>query len=817
MIKVYFTYFSFFTLVLTNVAFSQNNADDLDFSISGKVVDTKNNPLEYTTVSLHNQADSSLVTGNITDASGNFIIEAKPGNYWIEVQFISYQTKKIPNINVTSANPHVNVGSIILTDDSQTLSEVVVAGEKQQMELSLDKRVFNVASDLTNRGRNASEILDNVPSVAVDVEGNVSLRGSSNVRILVDGKPSGLVGLSSPDALRMLQGDLIERIEVITNPSARYEAEGMAGIINIILKKERRNGINGSVTANLGIPSNYGASLNLNVRRQWLNLFTSYGINYRESPGGGETSQIFYNPNGNTFTDFTEDRVRSGLSHNFRIGSDFYLSETSTLTAAMLYRISDQENNTEVNYTSRYGYAPDSIVRSLRIDDELEDESNLEYELNYNKTFNNDDQKFTAAIQYRKGSETENSIIRESFQNQSLETLRNPADQRVLNEENSENILVQADYVHPFAKEGKFEVGYRSSFRFIETNYKVDSLIENNEWANISDFTNIFNYDETIHAAYGIFGNKVNRISYQIGLRAELTQVSTELVVTDDRTDKEYFSLFPSAHFTYEFANENSFQASYSRRLNRPNFWNLNPFSSLSNNRSIRTGNPDLDPDFTNSFEVGYLKNWPTASIYSGVYYRKTTDVIQWLSRAQGDTTYTRPENFGTADAYGVEANYSQDLASWWKLNVNANFYRAITVGTAFGEDLESDTYTATGRLNSRITLWNAVQFQQNLNYRAPEETPQGKRKAFYTVDLALSKDIFQGKGSLTLSVSDLLNSRKWRNETFGDNFYSDSEFQWRARQFTFSFSYRLNQRKAPQREREGGGFEGGGGDEGGY
>lgn len=813
--KAYLNLLFALTYVFTNAAFAQDSAPDPDFSISGKVVDAENNPLEYTTVSLHNKADSSLVTGNISDASGNFTIEATPGEYWVEVQFISYQTKKIPNITVSRANPHVNVGAIELIDDSQTLSEVVVAGEKQQMELSLDKRVFNVAGDLTNRGRNASEILDNVPSVAVDVEGNVSLRGSSNVRILVDGKPSGLVGLSSPDALRMLQGDLIERIEVITNPSARYEAEGMAGIINIILKKEKRNGINGSVTANVGIPSNYGASLNLNVRRQWLNLFTSYGINYRESPGGGETSQIFYNPEGTTFTDFIEDRVRSGLSHNFRIGSDFYLSETSTLTASMLYRTSDQENDTEINYTDRFSFAPDSIVRSLRVDNELEDESNLEYELNYNKTFKNEDQKFTAAFQYRDGGETERSVITESYRNQSSENLKDPADQKVLNEENSKSILVQADYVHPFAKEGKFEVGYRSSFRFIETNYKVDSLIGNNEWVNISDFTNTFNYDETIHAAYGIFGNKVNRISYQIGLRAELTQVSTELVVTDEKTDKEYFSLFPSAHFTYEFGNENSFQASYSRRLNRPNFWNLNPFNSFSNNRSIRTGNPDLDPDFTNSYEVGYLKNWPKASIYSGVYYRKTTDVIQWLSRAQGDTTYTRPENFGTADAYGVEANYSQDLASWWKLNVNANFYRAITVGTAFGEDLESDTYTASGRLNSRITLWNAVQFQQNLNYRAPEETPQGRRKAFYTVDLALSKDIFQGKGSLTLSVSDLLNSRKWRNETFGQNFYSDSEFQWRARQVTFSFSYRLNQKKAPQRERDEG-FEGGG-EQGGF
>ena len=813
--KVYLIFLPLLIFVVNSPVFSQKGKSEAEFIISGKVVDSKDNPLEYTTVSLHNKIDSTLVTGNVTDAEGNFSIEAAPGNYWLEVQFISYQSKKVPNVSITKNNPKVNVGSIILKEDSETLSEVVIAGDKMQMELSLDKRVFNVANDLTNRGRNASEILDNVPSVAVDVEGNVSLRGSSNVKILVDGKPSGLVGLSSPDALRMLQGDLIERIEVITNPSARYEAEGMAGIINIILKKERRNGLNGSITANVGIPTNYGASVNVNVRRKWFNLFSSYGINYRESPGGGTTSQIFYNDDSTTYTDFTEDRVRSGLSHNFRVGSDFYLNETSTLTASMLYRTSDQENNTDIHYTNRFSYAPDSVVRSLREDRELEDESNMEYELNYNKTFKKEDQKLTAAIQYRNGGETERSVIHESILDQPSDNVNNPAAQKVLNEENSENILLQADYVHPFAKDGKFEVGYRSTFRIIETNYEVENQLDNGDWQNISEFTNTFNYDENIHALYGIFGNKINKISYQVGLRAELTQITTELVVTNERNDKEYFNLFPSAHFTYEFGNENSVQASYSRRLDRPNFWNLNPFNSFSNNKSIRTGNPDLDPDYTNAFEAGYLKNWEKSSLYAGAYYRKTTDVIEWLSRAEGDITYTRPENFGTMDAYGLEGNLSKDLASWWKLNANGNFYRAITTGQAFGQELESDTYTFSGRLNSKITLWNSVQFQQNINYSAPEETPQGRRKANYSVDLALNKDILQGKGSLTLSVRDLLDSRKWRSETFGENFYSDSEFQWRSRQVTFSFSYRLNQKNAPQREREGG-FEGGG-EEGGF
>lgn len=811
--KVYLIFIPVVLLLFNYSALSQNKSTRAKSEITGKVVDNNDNPLEYTTVSLHSKIDSSLVTGNITDVEGNFTIAAAPGEYWLELQFISYQRKRIPNVSVSQNDPQVNVGSIVLREDSETLSEVVVSAEKQQMELSLDKRVFNVASDLTNRGRNASEILDNVPSVAVDVEGNVSLRGSSNVRILVDGKPSGLVGLSSPDALRMLQGDLIERIEVITNPSARYEAEGMAGIINIILKKERRNGLNGSFTATLGVPSNYGASFNVNVRRNWLNLFSSYGINYRESPGSGESNQIFYGTDNRiSYTDRTQERVRGGLSHTFRIGSDFYLNETNTLTASMLYRTSDQENTSDLLYINSFNYVQDSVVRVDRRDIEAEDESNMEYELNYTKTFQKEEQKLTAAIQYRAGGETERSDIEELTFNNESESILAPLFQRSLNEENSENLLLQTDYIHPFAKEGKFELGYRGTIRLIETNYVVEELNESNNWITLEGFTNQFNYDEDIHAFYGIIGNKSNRFSYQGGLRAEYTDITTELVDTNEKKDKDYFSFFPSAHLTYELKNDNSFQASYSKRLNRPNFWNLNPFTSFSDARNIRTGNPNLDPDFTNSFEVGYLKNWEKSSIYSGAYYRKTTDVIQWLSRAQGDTTFTRPENFGTMDAYGVETNISKDLASWWKLNMNANFYRAVTVGEAYGEPLESDTYTFSGRFNSKITLWNSVQFQQNVNYQAPEATPQGRRKALYSIDLALNKDILQGKGSLTLSVSDLLNSRKWRSETFGENFYQDSEFQWRARQVTFSFSYRLNQKKAPQREKNGE-YDGGGGE----
>lgn len=784
-------------LVLLSLSQSLYGQRGDNFLIKGRVMDAKSGaPLSYTTISLHSHADSSLVTGNISDDAGRFEITAPAGKYYAQIQFVSYASKTIPNIELNRNKPSVDLGNILLSEDAETLSEVVVAGQREQMELNLDKRVFNVASDITNVGRNAAEILDNVPSVSVDVDGNVSLRGSSSVRILVDGKPSGLVGLSSPDALRMLQGDLIERIEVVTNPSARYEAEGMAGIINIILKKDRRNGLNGSFTVNLGHPEDYGVSANVNVRRKWVNIFSSYGFNYRDSPGSGYTFRDVYGRD--TLMNSIQDRSRGGFSHNFRLGADFNLSDQSSLTAAGFYRFSDQSSNMDVDYiyTNKNNGGTERNVRS---EEEVEDDSNLEFELNFTQNFAREKQKFTAAAQYRKGEEVENAdIVQRNFIGGEFVP---GTFQRALNKERNTDILLQADYIHPFSADGQFEVGYKSTFREINVQYDASENI-GGAWEAIPGYSNHFIYNENIHSLYAIVGNKVDRFSYQVGARAELSDVTTELRLTNEVNDRSYIDLFPSAHFTYELKNENSIQASYSRRLSRPRFWNLVPSYSLGDEKSIRMGNPNLDPDYTNSFEVGYLKNWEKSSLYAGAYYRHTEGIVQWLRRMQGDTVLTTPVNFGTMDAYGLEANVSKDLAEWWKLNLNGNFYRAVTEGMGFQGPLTSDTYTFSGRLNSRVTLWKSVSWQTNVFYRAPEERPQGKSKSFTSIDMALSRDILKGNGTLTFSVSDVLNSRKWRGETFAEDFYEESEFQWRARQFRLTFSYRLNQRKNMQRER---------------
>ncbi len=767
------------------------------FKVSGILLDeSTGNPLEYATISLLKAADSTLVDGVVTDDTGKFEITGRPGSYILKLQFISYQAKFI-SVSFNRENRVVDIGRVKLSPDSSILDEVVVTANKSQMQLELDKRVFNVGEDLANIGSNASEIIDNLPSVSVDVEGNVSLRGSSNVRILVNGKPSGLVGLNNADGLRQLQGDLIERIEVVTNPSARYDAEGSAGIINIILKKERESGFNGSFTANTGYPFNHGFSGNANYRSGSFNLFGSYGIGYRENPGGGFTNRTSFG-NDTTYTFIDNDRVRSGISNNFRLGTDFYINEKNIITASGLVRISDEENTTEITY---FDSDRDKVLYSntYRKDIETEDDNNYEYQMQYRRIMKGEGHELTAELQYRDNRELEKSSIDSANLFTNSEQVKY---QRSINEQIDRNTLIQVDYVYPFGEGKKFEAGYRGTIREIGSDYLVEEVDGQGGWAPLANFSNEFNYNEDVHAAYSIFENKMDKWGYQIGLRAEQTYITTYQRETDDSKKKEYLNFFPSAFLSYKLTKIQTVQASYSRRLSRPRFWYLNPFFSFSDPRNLRAGNTDLNPEFTDSYEMGLLNNFNNSSLYLGAYYRYTTGVIervQTVYEESENSTISIPRNIGTENAYGIEANFNADPLKWLNINGNVNFYRAITNGSYEDLELNRDTYSSRFRLNSRVKL-GKVDMQLSGNYRAPENTTQGKRDGQYSIDLGANMDVMKKNGTLTLSVRDLFNSRKYIGETITDDFIEMSEFQWRSRQIRLSFTYRINQTKKRSR-----------------
>ncbi|MCF2487847.1 outer membrane beta-barrel family protein [Dyadobacter sp. CY347] len=772
-------------------------------AVTGKIVDGQNNsPLGYASIRLFRTADSTFIAGAITDETGGFIVDIVAGSYYALSEFIGYKPQITQNIRLTAANSPLNIGTIKVSGSARTLDEVTVQAEKSSMELSLDKKIFNVGKDLANAGGTGVDILTNIPSVAVDVEGNVSLRGSGNVRILIDGKPSGLVSIKGASGLQQLQGSMIERVEIITNPSARYEAEGMGGVINIVLKKERKEGINGSFDIITGYPTNYGAAANVNYRRKNLNFFINYTLSYRNTPGKNYLYQELYR-NDSTFImerDMTSNL--KGMNNSARGGIDYYFNPKNILTGSYTWRTSKGKRFSTLKYRDYLTSVNNLTSFTNRTQDETETEPNSEYSLTYRKTFNKKGQELTADVRYLDNWEDSDQYYRENvFRPDGSPSDIPPLLQRAVNYETEKQLLFQVDYVHPFGKDGKFEAGARSSSRDMTNDYAVTQ--ETSEgWITLPNLTNDFLYEENINAAYGIVGNKTGKFSYQAGLRAEWTGVTTELKQTREVNERNYANLFPSVHVTYDFAKQNAFQLSLSRRVRRPQYNDLTPFATYSDNRNYWSGNPDLNPEFTNAFEFGHIKYMAKGSLTSSLYYRHTNGKITSIRSVQEDgSSYTRPENLGTEDAYGAEFTSSFTPYQWWKLDGSFNFFRAITDGTGLDEDFKSDTYSWFVRMMSRFTLWKNTDVQLRGNYEAPQQTPQGRRKALATLDLAASRDILKNNGTLTLSVIDVFNSRKFRSVIEGANFYTVNNSQGRRRQINLTLNYRLHQAKKKPKE----------------
>ncbi|MGR3810779.1 TonB-dependent receptor domain-containing protein [Jiulongibacter sp. NS-SX5] len=761
--------------------------------VSGALQDQETGELlPFATVAFYFSSDSSTAYAGLTDDSGVFRAMLDPGSsYYGTVEYVGYSSKNITSPLLQPLEESANLGSIAMNSGSISLEAVEVRAEKSQMEFELDKRVFNVGKDLTNGGNTAADILDKVPSVNVDPEGNLTLRGSSGVQILIDGKPSGLLSSGDTEALMRMQGDIIDKIEVITNPSARYEAEGEAGIINIIMKKNQKKGFNGSFGLNAGVPHNHGASYNLNYRKKDFNFFSNFGIDYRRAPGFGFSTQEFYE-GGNLTESYTvdTDSKRGGIGGYVQFGTDWIINDLNTLTGSVLLRRGKDNNTSTVIYEDFDGI---NTLQTFRDVIETEGERNIESTLNYKKTFENSKREFNFTFKYIFDKELELADY-EQFVGSRAEP---PLLQYSSNTEDEVNTLLQADYIHPFNENSKVEAGLRAALRTIDNVFTVEEQ-QNGEYVTLPDFDDNLAYQENIYAAYVIGGHKFDKLSIQGGLRTELTDIDARLLKSGANNDQNYLSLFPSTTFSYEMNRDNQIQASYSRRLSRPFFRRLLPFSNFNNPRNNSIGNPGLRPEFTNSTELGYLKFTENGTFLSSVYYRHTTGVIETIIIPSDDgTTIRYPVNLAERNAYGLEMNYTTNPFKWLDVTSDINFFRARVNGSFEDQDLSSDTYSMNGRISTKFTPGDMSQIQLTYDYDAPQNTTQGRTLSMSSFDAAGSLDVFKGNGTLTLSMRDIFNTRKRRSITDLPEFYSESVFQWRrARSFVLSLNYRLNQEK---------------------
>ena len=690
-------------------------------TVKGRVYDkTNGHPMEYATVRACTLPDSTFVTGCITEPTGQFSLELEKGRYVLEVQYMGY-LKSYKNVTLDGTKNMVDVGKINLSPDQQVLNEVEVVAEQSTYEMTLDKRVFNVGKDVGNTAGNAIEVLENIPAVSVDVEGNVSLRGDDGVRILIDGKESGLSGMSTQDALRTLQGDMIERVEVITNPSVRYDAEGSAGIINIILKKDKRKGFNGAVNLRTGYPWMYGGSLSANYRLKRWNFFASYGFNNRSNVGGGVNLTKRYNDiiNGDTIftqiTDQTTERKMRRIGHNVRVGADYYITDQDILSAAFMYRYGRLETHPVVEYYDEFPLFGTSSF-DVRAEDYVEYEPMYEATLSYDKTFERKGRSLKAEVRYFTNAEKSSSDINERvYPDKQMLFALDSLFQKTSNDQSMNNLQAKIDYVHPFLQKAQWEIGGKYTLRNISSLSKVTQL-EDTEYLPLENYCYDYEYREQVAALYTSLGNDWGRWSGQVGVRVEMTDIMTNLKgYAHDGTDsinggKPYVNFFPSAHLNYSVNENNQFQVSYTRRIRRPGFWQMSPFRSYNDNRNIRLGNPALRPTFMDSYELGYIHFWEKASFNFTAYYRHGTDMIRHYTYEKDSVFYSMPLNFGTANDFGIEAVAQGQMTKWWNLNGNINFFRSYSVGEIDEKTYETESWMLFGRAVSKFKIMKWLQ-----------------------------------------------------------------------------------------------------------
>jgi outer membrane receptor protein involved in Fe transport len=796
---------------------AQNETDSI--TVSGKIIEAETNqPLEYATISFFSKAENKIIGGGITDLQGEFKIKTTPGAYDIYIEYFSFMGITKLNINL---NQDTNFGSLKMKADLQALDAVDIIAEKTTVEIKLDKKIYNVGKDLTVRGGSVSDVLDNVPSVSVDTEGNVALRGNENVRILINGKPSGLVGLNSTDALRQLPADAIEKVEIITSPSARYDAEGTAGILNIILRRSKILGLNGAIIINTGYPDQLGASGNINYRTGNVNIFNNSGYSYVKNPGSsGVESEFFnteYNENGilvqdlpNTFRNEyrTFERIRNGFNSN--TGIEWYIDPTTSLTTAFLVRKSDNSNES-FNRAQTLDLTGAVISESVRYDPETETDQTKQFSINFDKQFHgNSEHRLTFDFQVENSSEDEGSII----YNDGIAAER----MRTIEEQN--RILIQSDFTLPISETTRFEIGYNGRFSSNNTDFSLEFL-EEDAFVLDTDVSNNLNYKEDVNAIYTQYGSKLkDKFSFLLGLRMEATDVTIKQLSSNDYSNSNYIGLFPTINLGYEFSETQNLTIGYSRRISRPRSRYLNPFPSRSSAANIFQGNPNITPSYSNGVDIGYLNTFDKLTLNASFYYNHATDVFTYISEDTGEEVVINgeivpvirrgPINLAEDDRLGFEFTLTYSPLEKWNINTNFNLYRSAIKGNYNGLSYDSENLGWFVRLNNKYTLPGNIEWQTRLSYSGPRIDAVNKREGVFSSNMAFSKDLFNEKASISLNINDLLNTQRRNLESTTPTFYSNGYYRWRVRSFSLSFTYRFNQRKKrPEQGQYGSNFSG--------
>lgn len=750
-------------------------------AIFGQVIDAiSGKPLEYATVSVFNAADNKLLTGQITDLEGKYRVEVPARKINVRVEFLGYKALEVKDIELSSDK---DLGVMKVQPDQELLDEVEIKAEKSHTVFKLDKRVFNVGKDLSTAGGSALDILTNVPSVEVSIEGTVSLRGNSNVKILMNGKPSVLT--SEGNALGSISSDMIERVEVITNPSAKYDAEGTTGIINIVLKKSEKRGVNGSVTLNVGSPNNHSLGFSMSKRTEKFNLFSQMGAGYRSMLSSSYVERINKTMENPITMISNGDGTKNEKFLNLTLGADYFLTPQDVITLSGHYGYEWEDQDSDTEYEDIDSEA-NRLSHSNRIETTTATNPKYQYDLQYKKSFKgNKDRSFLISSTgsfFGKDKESE-------FVNNDLIAMMQQKRQQTLNDFSEAEYSFQSDYVHPFSKEHKLEVGAKYDFNILKNDYQVLNF-SNNEWVNDANYSNYFEYKQGVASLYGVYSMEMDRFGFMAGLRTEHTDRNTYLRAEDKENNKGYTDFFPTFHTSYKLTETTSLQFGYSKRIFRPHMWDLNPFTTITDDRNLHKGNPNLVPEYSNSLELTVIQHMKKGNLNGAIFYRNTDNVIVDVLSIDGDVSTTTPLNIGKSTAFGAELNGKYEAFKFLSFMLDLNYSLYDRTGEFDGNsfDFQSDSWS--GRLTSKLKLPYDFDMEVKGRYYSAYKDVQGTYDPGYTVDFGLKKKFMKGRTVINLSVRDLFDSRKRASETNLPNYYQYSERRRGGRVIVLGVSY---------------------------
>lgn len=760
--------------------------------IKGTVVDkTTGNALESATIQLFKSTDSSLFTGASSDKSGNFILKDVPtGLYTMRISYIGYTNAVAKSLNVGTDKKEINFGTIKLEENSEITQEINVVDEAPQMVIENGKKIYDAKKDLTAQNGNVLDMLKNVPSVTVDNDGNVSLRGSANVKILIDGKPSAMLS-NGTQILQSIPAASIDKVEIINNPSAKYEAEGVSGIINLVMKEgQNKNNYSGNLKVNGGTEDKYNFSASSSAHKDNLSVNGSYSYWNYYMPGRSLVEKISY-PSIESRT-INQELLwyYKGVSHYGSFGMDYDINKLNTLSLVgnlFYYR----RNIVAGSYLNFYNINNEQTNYFHSNNNDEREGLNIDATLTYDKKYEQKERELNAFINYsRRREDAPVSYANFDWSNVPYNTKKDSY--FIFNFLNS-----QADYTHPINENSKIETGVKSNVRFIkgELNYTyLDNI--SGQWLHMPGKDNDADYKDMISAAYITYSNKYKDFSFQSGLRAEHTHLDFSILLGTQSYEQNYIDLFPSLSLSQKIGNENQFQATYSRRINRPNLYLLNPFTEQLDEFFRRSGNPYLKPEYTNSVELGYTRYLPIGSVALTGYLRNTNNEIYMTGTVDTNgVSFGRPENIGKSNTYGVELVLQGGFAKWWTFNSSADYFNNNIYGNEGAKSFDKYYNGWTVRFSTNAAIPDIFDVQLMYFYMGKQVSPDGEINPFQNFNISLQKSFFDKKLVLGLRVNDLFNQQKFNRYTSDEN-YSQHIFQKtnsRAAFLTLTFNFGEN------------------------